>query len=299
MSSLAILGSLPAHFSVTESSVGVLVVRSSLARELAEFGFDLESDGRTRAVALSGRRPMRLLSLAGRDYVVRRFTHGGLLRWLTRERFLDAERPFRELAMSETLLQRGIATPAVLAARARRIPGGGWGLDLITERIVGSVDGGELLARWKARSVPPRHRRTLLSQLGRFVARVHEVGFLHADLHPKNVLLDEAALERGELSAWLIDLDRSVWRERLSDLERQSNLRRMWRYVARRVERGEYDVTVRDALRFLHGYEPRTSQRKLLARAIARGHARGAALHRLGWSLEAKGASRSPGKPAN
>ena len=108
-------------------------------------GFGPESDGRLEDSGLSGRHPMKQLDADGERFLVRSFHHGGLLRPVTGARFLDPERPFRELCLSHELNKAGLRTPQVVAARARIARGVGWYLDLVTRRVEGSLDVGRLL----------------------------------------------------------------------------------------------------------------------------------------------------------
>jgi tRNA A-37 threonylcarbamoyl transferase component Bud32 len=286
VSALDVLSRLPPTFEVRESNSGVLALRRDAAKALERAGFGLESDGATESARLSGRAPLSVLRAGNEEFVLRRFTHGGLLRWITGARFLDAERPFRELLLSEELARRGIPSPQVVAARAVRRASGGWGLALVTRRVHGAIDGGELLLRASRGELGPRRRRALYSALGAFVARLHSQGFLHADLHPKNLLVSEFEFATAAPVVWVLDLDRSVWRNALDGDARRANLRRFFRYVWRRKERGEYRVEVTDVARFLCGYEGERAARHALWRAVATAHARTRGLHRLGWALE-------------
>lgn len=287
MSRPAILGELPERFVVREMRDRVLAVRRDFEPALAAAGFDaLGSAGRgARQVDLGGRKPMLVLDTSLGECLVRRYTHGGLLRFVTGERFLDRDRPFRELLHAERLRELGLPAPEVVAACARRIAGGGWRLELVTRRIAGSVDLAALIERATQGALGPRERTRIYAAAGRAVARLHEVGFLHADLHPRNLLVDRAEGGR-EPRITVIDLDRSVWRSRLEDAERRANLRRMYRYVARRCSEGAWRVSASDLRRFFEGYDAAGERWKRDWREIARAHRRSRARHAAGWALE-------------
>ena len=94
-----LLVSLPDGYFVEEAPHGVLAVHADVARSLHEAGYGPESDCALERAELVGRAPLFEVRLGEARYLVRRFRHGGLLRRLTGRRFLDAERPFRELVL--------------------------------------------------------------------------------------------------------------------------------------------------------------------------------------------------------
>jgi len=270
---------LPSSFSLERGARGALAVRRSAAAELSESGFTLTSDGHGRTAELKGRRAVVLLGPPGRELVVRHFTHGGLLRLLTLARFADPRRPFAELVMSERLSAAGVRTPEVVAARARRASAFGWELALVTRRVALARDGGELLASAARDELPPRERSSAAAAAGALVARLHALGFLHADLHPKNMLF------ASDGSPWLLDLDRSRFESTLDCAARARNLARLHRYVERRRARGEFLLSRTDRARFLCAYEPDRERRRAVLAAVAREFERTLRWHQLGWRL--------------
>ena len=284
---LPVLDQLPSGYFVDESPRGVLVLHADFARALHEAGYGPEHDGSLRRSDLSGRRPLYELEAGGERLVVRRFSHGGLMRWITGQRFLDPERPFRELVLSTTLRQAGIATPQVVAARARPAWGGGWYLDLVSRRVEGAIDLGYLLGLARAGRLDFRVLRSLLAATGQVVRQLHRHGCLHADLTPTNLLATEDVLEGADPKLWVIDLDRSVIRGKLTAAERLQNLRRLFRYVARREVRHGRALQRTDYMRFLLAYEPDRARRKVVLREVLAAHRRSSPLHSLGWLAEA------------
>lgn len=285
MSTLPILDELPGGYFVEESPRGVLAVHADAARTLHECGYGPESDGALVPSELAGRAP--LFELAGSDggFLVRRFQHGGLLRWATGHRFLDAERPFRELVLSDSLRRVGVRTPLVVAARARSV-GVGWSLDVMTRRVPGTTDLGWVLGSARRGEIPVARVRAILVALGELVRTLHRHGYVHADLQPNNVLVGRGALEGEAPELWLLDLDRSFFVPELSDAERRANLRRLYRHVARREEQHGRFLHRTDYARFFRGYETDRPRWKADWRAVAARHSRGLTLHRLGWLLE-------------
>ncbi len=287
MAAGGLLTALPDGYFVEQAPRGVLVVHADVARALHEVGYGPEGDGDVHQADLVGRAPLYQLELSGTRYLVRRFRHGGLLRRLTGRRFLDSQRPFRELVLSDSLLRLGIATPRVVAARAQSA-GFGWKLEVMTQRMEGAIDLGEVLGRVRRGEVEPRARRRVLEALGDLVRRLHLHGMLHADLQPNNILVREADLEpgvSGQPELFLLDLDRSGF-AKVGNAERRSQLERLYRHVARAEARHGSCLTLADYARFLRGYDPERNRWKGDWRAVRTRYAFGRGVHGFGRLLE-------------
>lgn len=275
------IGALPPNFVLRRGRGSWLAARRDLLPALEAFGFGPDTDGPLVESDVAGRRPLAALEWGGERLLVRRFTHGGLARWLTGRRYLRAARPFEELLLSEALRARGVATPEVVAARARPMLPFGWRLDLVTRRVPGAVDLGEVLARARRGDVRAPELRRALAAAGRAVRALHAAGLEHADLNANNLLVPVAG-EGGP--AWVLDLDRSRLRAQLPLAARRANLARLLRHVERRERRHGPVLSRADHLRFLRAYagaEWRAEWRAVRARVD-----RWAWLHRLGSGLE-------------
>jgi hypothetical protein len=279
-----------AGFETDSSPRGVLAVSREFAAALRGAGYGLESDGTSEPSALSGRKPLRELRTADGVLLVRRFSHGGLLRFLTGERFRDPLRPFREFAVATALSRAGIDTPGVAAARARPAPGWGWHLEIVTRRVEGAIDLDEFLQLAREGRVERRAIARAASATGRLVRALHEAGCAHADLTTKNMLVERsAALDTSSRSLpriWILDLDRARIVPDLDRAVRWGSLARLYRYVLRREGSRGPAISRTDWARFLVAYEPDRSKRKACARAIRKDHARSLPWHALGWRLE-------------
>lgn len=281
---------LPPGFDVHRAPGAVLVCRAGTRDALERGG--LSVDGRhtgSRADRLddaeeSGREPLGKLDLDGTPCLVRRFTHGGLARAVTGRRFRDPNRPFVELALSERLRALDVPTPRVVAARAVGSALVGYELTLVVEREPDTTDLGIVLGRVRRGATAPTFLRGALEAAARSIARMHEIGFVHADLQPANLLVDRTT--PGDL-ATVLDLDRSSFEDApLAHDRRVSNLGRLWRHVRRRED--EYGATLSNAdrLRFLRAYGCERSEWGRTAAAIDDAASQRRGLHGIGWKLE-------------
>ncbi len=280
MSALPDLPPLPAEYALARSERAACARHREWLELLERAGYGPESEPLTRTSTLAGRRPLEEFETARGTLLLRRFTHGGLLRALTGSRFGDPARPFHELALSSALLARGIATPEVVGARARAAPAGGWLLDVLSLRIAGARDLESLLEGLRRGDPRPADFAAIVRGAGAFVRRLHDAGLYHVDLTTKNLLVGEGP------RFVVLDLDRSQLLEELPANSRERNLRRLLRFVLRREGRGARALHARDYLRFLAGYEPQAAQRRRLAHAVSEAHGRHLRWHRLGWGLE-------------
>ncbi|MBL8857696.1 MAG: hypothetical protein JNL28_04205 [Planctomycetes bacterium] len=286
MSDERILAELGPRFRVERGERVWWAVRAECAADLAEAGFGAGGDGELHASALVGRKPLFELRTPTSAYVVRRFSHGGLWRFATGRRFKDPSRPFREVCAAMHLERHGIATAEIAAARARRVGGPFWELDLVTRRIDDALDLGDLLGRARRLEVAPRVVSECARTLGQLVRRLHACGFFHADLTPNNVLVNASVLGSARAALTLLDLDRARVLSNWSDADRRANLRRLYRFIERREERDGRALRRTDYVRFFTSYTPEREAWKADWRAVARDHARADGWHRLGWLLE-------------
>jgi tRNA A-37 threonylcarbamoyl transferase component Bud32 len=279
---------LPPGYEIQHGPRAWMATLRSASPAIARTGYGLDSDGAISASELAGRRPLFELPTTEGTLLVRRFSHGGLLRWLTGARFSDPLRPFRELCTSTALAALHVQTPEVVAARARRAGGFGWRLDLVTRRVEDTIDLGRFVAMVRRGERKGSELRRVLTASGAFVRRLHDVGLVHADLTPNNMLVEIASLARRTPRLWIVDLEGARFESPLGDEARRANLCRLLRFVARREERHGRVLGRTDFLRFMRGYDPTGDRWKSDWVAIDAAHERSRSWHRWGWWLEGR-----------
>ena len=249
MSVLPDLPQLPAEYVLVRSERAACACHRDWQTLLESAGYGPEREPVVRPSALGGRKPLEELETARGTLLLRRFSHGGLMR-------------------------------ALIGARARAAPAGGWYLDLLSLRVEGACDLDSLL---RAGAAARADFAALVRGAGAFVRSLHEAGLDHIDLTTKNLLLQEGA---GAPRFLVLDLDRSLLVEPLPRPARERNLQRLLRFVLRRAERGVPALCARDYQRFLAGYEPRAAARRELAHTLLEAQRRELGWHRIGWGLE-------------
>lgn len=279
-----VLDTLPEGYELVRGRQGWLAVERGARAALLASGFGPDGGESLPPSGLVGRGALGLIESAGERWLVRRFHHGGFLRWLGERLFLQPSRPFRELVCAHALRAAGFSTPRVVAARALRSRPFGWRLALVSAHVAGRIEGADVLERRRRGELEESEWRRFLDTFGALIGRLHAAGFLHADLTPRNLLF-----ERDLAAAWVLDLDRARFARPLSERARRDNLRRLYRSVRRREARARPFLRHADYLRFLsayaraHGTEPDWRSDWV---AIERRDRRRQPAHRLGWWLE-------------
>lgn len=161
---------------------------------------------------LRGRSQIRIIKP---DMVERTLTHGGLLRFVTGERFLSPARSVRELKISTYLIANGIPTPEILALRLKQ-SGLFLNISVVSRLVPESVD---LLTYFETSR---EDALSILEKTGSLIGKIHQSGVHHADLHIKNILLDR------NRTPWIIDLDKAY---RFSSLGFMLRLKTLKRFI--------------------------------------------------------------------
>ena len=149
------------------------------------------------------------------DLVVRNLSHGGMFARITGQRFLSPARSIRELEISAFLRSKGVNTPEILAIRIIH-KGIFHTISVISKLVPESVDLLTYLREHHADS----DTLPIFEQTGDLIRRIHESGVYHADLHIKNILLDE------HLIPWILDLDKAYRFSRLGFFLKHKTMQR-------------------------------------------------------------------------
>ncbi len=209
-----------------------------------------------RPSSMTGRGNMRML---GDDMIVRELVHGGFFGNITGRRFLGTSRSIRELKISNYLIENGIRTPEIPAVRFVR-SGIFYSIDIVTRLVPNSIDlltwlenfrlgqKGEVL-RFAQNNWQDNLFTTIFHETGSLVRRMHDLGVWHADLHLKNILLDE------HLNPWILDLDKAWRLPVLPGYLRQMNLKRFFRSCRKWTGKGMICLLPDYQLNFMKGYE--------------------------------------------
>ncbi|MGH9456386.1 MAG: lipopolysaccharide kinase InaA family protein [Thermoanaerobaculia bacterium] len=174
-----------------------------------------------------GRRPVVGGWLGGTRVVVKRMYHGGLFGKLGRDRFLSCARVRAHHALAEYLSEAGIETAPVVFASWRRVRG-------LYRCEIGFelVDGIDADRYFFGATPPPAGWERRAAELGRRVARLHQVGFRHGDLNLMNFLF------RRDGRVCILDLDKSkVLGRPLTTAEGAPNLDRLERSIRKQGRR--------------------------------------------------------------
>jgi 3-deoxy-D-manno-octulosonic acid kinase len=195
---------------------------------------------------VTGRAPLSRIESAMGPLFVREYRKGGLLRGVRGRRFRGRLRPLDELVLSRRLLAVRVPVLDCVGAVVLRAATG-WRGFLLSKEVRGAVD---LQAFLYAPDAHPEWPVTdALAAAGLAVRALHDAGVSHADLHPKNLLLDAATA-----GVRVLDLDRArAFDAPLTEGQRLDNLTRLARSVEKHRLQG-MAVGRRAALRFLRAY---------------------------------------------
>jgi 3-deoxy-D-manno-octulosonic acid kinase len=213
----------------------------------------------------------------GPRVVVRRYSHGGILRNLTRDLFLFGTRSFHELAYTEAVRSCSIPTVEPIAAIHQPACFPFYRAYLLSREVPNSKDLIEIFKDMIARPSIQTKRR-LIRSAALVLRKFHEAGFFHGDLQLKNILV-------ANKEVLLIDFDRSYRKRTLSDEEKLANILRLNRSTEKWTRKG-LPITRHDCLRFFSIYAGEDKEIRRLMRRVVRTRSLGNVIHRIGWKLE-------------
>lgn len=257
---------LPAYFSALNKGKITLYVKKEYEYRLSAQDmdklFNLYKDAEKLNVSYHGRTPCKTIlmeSLNNESFVVRDYWHGGLFGKILRDFFWDRLRPLKELSICEVASKSGVKTTEVIAIVKNKIMGPLYKCQLVSKEITCAIDLMVLLLNPEKIQFVAQ-KRQIINKVAKAVKEMHDAGIYHADLHLKNILVQFA--EGREVNVYIIDLDKSKQREKISIYKRMKNIMRLDRSVEKML-RGNRDtfgetflfpISKTDKLRFLKEY---------------------------------------------
>jgi tRNA A-37 threonylcarbamoyl transferase component Bud32 len=239
----------------------------------------LKRHGRTSPL-LVGRTPHFSVPLEnGNNMVIRRYSHGGWLRFLTRDLYFFGSRSFQEICLTEEIRSAGISTLQPLGAIHKRVFHFFYKAYFLSLEIPEAEDSTRYLLRTGfslTRENLVKKRETIRSA-GRLVQRFHKSGFFHRDLQLKNILVAKS-------QTYLIDFDRSYRREILPLTKRIHNLLRLNRSVEKWKRLG-LPLTKTDRWRFFRAYSADDPKMREVLRSARHTYSVNFFFHRFTWKL--------------
>jgi hypothetical protein len=171
--------------------------------------------------------------------VIRHSRHGGMLAPLTRDRFLGGTRAPHELATALRLRDAGVHTPEIVAYATYPAGVGLKRSDVVTREITGGKDLAFVLIGSPSAAV----KRAAFDATAVLVATLCAAGARHPDLNLKNILLTSRA---GEMTAFVLDVDRVSFGRAGAGTITEANLRRLERSARKWKQLYGADVTDED-----------------------------------------------------
>jgi tRNA A-37 threonylcarbamoyl transferase component Bud32 len=251
---------LPAYFSALNKGKITLYVKKeyehSLSAQDMDKLFNLHKDADKLNVSYHGRTPCKTIlmeSLNNESFVVRDYWHGGLFGKILRDFFWDRLRPLKELSICEVASKSGVKTTEVIAIVKNKIIGPLYKCRLVSKEITSAIDLMVLLLNPEKNQFVAQ-KRQIINKVAKAVKEMHDAGIYHADLHLKNILVQFA--EDGKVNVYIIDLDKSRQREKISLHKKMKNIMRLDRSLEKfkKNVRNDFLVTNTDKMRFLREY---------------------------------------------
>ena len=217
--------------------------------------------------------------------VIRHYMRGGLARLISRDVFFGKLRPLNELIVSEYALGRGVITSKILAVLQHNFFCLWYRADLVSKQIQGGVD---LITCFKNIEKKPyekpgkkkiKEKRELISLVAGAINKMHQADIYHADLHPKNILIQNQ--NYGQNKAYIIDFDKSSIKKHISFRQKTKNLYRFHRSIEKIEKKGLY-FTRTDQYRFFKYYLNDDKHLKTAAINYLKGYRAHRKIHRLG-----------------
>jgi 3-deoxy-D-manno-octulosonic acid kinase len=277
--------SIPPSFSLIRNKKTLLILKDVYKDFLLQQGIeDLKMFLKTKAQTaryLEGRSfhpsiPMK----DGEWMIVRRYLHGGLLGFLTRDLYLFGSRSIQELVLSEEIRSSGIPSVETIGAIHRFT----WFpfyqpylLSLEIPRALNLIQYIQEIGPYPSLSNLSRKRKVIRS-VGILLRQFHDMGFYHGDLQLKNILITQE-------QPLLIDFDRSYRKPVLSLKGRVKNLLRLNRSAEKWKSLG-LPITRTDRWRFFLSYAQSDVEMGKAMQKVLRTYSIRLLFYRMSWAVE-------------
>jgi tRNA A-37 threonylcarbamoyl transferase component Bud32 len=212
--------------------------------------------------------------------VIRKYSHGGLLRSFNQDLFLFDARSFKELSLTEEARSSGIPTIQPIGAIHQIVFWPFYQAYLLSLEILQAKN---LIQYFQEKGSHPSHedllhKRKMIRAAGLLLRQFHQKGFYHRDLQLKNLLINGDQI-------LIIDFERSYRQKDLSVSEKLKNLLRLNRSVEK-WKRFGLPITRTDRWRFLMAYAGGDLKILKAIRKALRRYSMRLSIHRIGWVLQ-------------
>jgi tRNA A-37 threonylcarbamoyl transferase component Bud32 len=248
----------PHGYNLLRHGPSTIVIRKSYEECLLKQGISnpdsLISSFRSKGNLHSGRGSVPSIPIEGSPghrMVIRKYLRGGFLRFFNRDIYLGQNRPFKELSITVEAGLKGIPTPDILAAVSIKVSGPFYCGYLISKELKSSCDLPSYLTTIAQgrKETFLKEKRNVIKRVASLIRLMHEKGFYHGDLNMKNIIVDTV----NPHNIYIIDWDKSRYKERLKQSERGANVLRFCRSMAK-LSRSRLPLTEDDQLFFLEAY---------------------------------------------
>jgi 3-deoxy-D-manno-octulosonic acid kinase len=226
---------------------------------------------KARTVDQKGRGGIRILDIKGRRLVCRKYTHGGLLRAITKDLFFGPARALSEIAILTYLEERGFPVVHPVGAMVEK--------NGITDHLylLTALEGGSVELLQFLNTSGPKERMRTIAKLAFLFRFLEALGVYHPDLHLNNVLVTP-----GKRLIFL-DFDKAHFKKMTeNDMERM--FWRLNRHAEKMERTGAVRITPGERMLFLRTYGRISGQD--VAASMEKGMGQKRLGQRIGWFIE-------------
>lgn len=248
----------PPGYTIINENASTVAVKNGFEGPLMRLGISQPEHLLKNAISvpdtLKGRGPVLSVpieEMPGTRIMIRKYLRGGLVRFVNNDTFLGNQRPFNELYIGAEAYARDIPTAETLAAVSIKKAGPFYNSYLITKELTSCSDLPQYLKEISKSSIVDfsEKKDQVLIKTAETVRIMHDKGFLHADLNMKNILINCLTPE----NIFIIDWDKSVLKNDLTEAERSSNIIRFCRSMEKLKHQG-LPLAENDQELFLENY---------------------------------------------